>query len=75
MAFPLMGDARNSIKLAVDFYLGTQVCIAVLKTARGNQLSINKHSANTLTIEYLSFSTVRPRYYVRESCTFRGNLF
>ncbi len=45
MAFPLMGDARNSIKLAVDFYLGTQVCIAVLKTARGNQLSINQHLA------------------------------
>jgi hypothetical protein len=45
MAFPLVGDARNSRKLAVDYYLGTQVCIAVLKTTKGYQLSINKHLA------------------------------
>ena len=39
MAFPLVGDASNSRKLAVDYYLSTQFYIEVLKATEGYLLN------------------------------------
>jgi len=71
LAFPLVGDARNSRKLAVDYYLSTQVCIAVLKTTKGYLLN---HPALELLSTYISTAFLQPwdkylsKYWFIQQC-------